>query len=268
MNVLLGTSAVSSSLGKKYLMAITGLALIGFVVVHMSGNLLVFAGPDALNTYAQALKARPPLLWGARLGLALVFVLHVWLGISLTRQNQAARPQRYVYEDTLQATWASRHMMLTGLVLLAFILYHLAHFTLGVVKPADVQVVKGVEVHLDPPKHYLDLTEERAAGSRHYVARPDLDLQAQGGTDLDTRHDVYSMVISGFRNPWITASYLLAMVFLGLHLWHGGSSWFQSLGINGPRLGKFTHAVGPVLAVLVVAGNCSIPLAVWLGIVH
>jgi succinate dehydrogenase / fumarate reductase cytochrome b subunit len=259
---------ISSSLGKKYVMAVTGLLLVGFVITHMAGNLLIFAGPDALNSYAQTLKARPPLLWAARAGLALVFVLHVWFGTRLALENRAARPRRYVYEDTLQASWASRHMMLTGLVLLAFILYHLAHFTLGVVKPARVQVVGGVEVELPRPKHYLDLAEERPAGSRHYVARPDVELQAEGGTDLDRRHDVYSMAINGFRNPWVTASYLLAMAFLGLHLWHGGSSWFQSLGLAGPRFSKFARAVGPVLAVAVVAGNCSIPLGVWLGIVH
>jgi succinate dehydrogenase / fumarate reductase cytochrome b subunit len=75
------------------------------------------------------------------------------------------------------------------------------------------------------------------------------------------------MVVSGFSNPWITLSYLVAMAFLGLHLWHGGSSWFQSLGINHPLWNPFIRGFGPVLAVIVVAGNCSIPLSVLLGIV-
>jgi succinate dehydrogenase / fumarate reductase cytochrome b subunit len=258
-----------SSLGRKYLMALTGLALIGFVVVHMVGNLLIYAGPDALNSYAQALKARPPLLWGARAGLLAVFLVHLYLGITLTRDNTSARPIRYAYEDTVQASWASRHMFLTGLVLLAFILYHLAHFTLGVVKDAD-------------GKNYLELAEVKPTGSDYYESRPDLDLSRakqkieeiktdpSAATRLgfkDARQDVYSMVISGFRNPWITGSYLVAMVFLWLHLWHGGSSWFQSLGMNHPRYNGFLQAFGPVLATVVLFGNCSIPLSVLLGLV-
>src|SRR5690242_14279253 len=104
----------TSSLGSKYLMAITGVLLIGFVLAHMGGNLLLFLGPDALNSYAHALKERPALLWAARLTLLLVFVVHVVLGVRLTWLNRQARPVRYVYEDTLTASWASRHMLLTG----------------------------------------------------------------------------------------------------------------------------------------------------------
>src|SRR5262245_39654676 len=122
---------VTSSLGSKYVMAITGLLLIGFVLGHMTGNLLIFAGPDAMHGYAAGIKSRPALLWGVRLGLLAVFVVHVLIGIRLTLANKAARPTPYAYEDTLQASWASRHMMLTGLLLLAFVVYHLAHFTLG-----------------------------------------------------------------------------------------------------------------------------------------
>ena len=118
-------------------MAVTGLGLVGFVIIHMLGNLLIFAGPDALNGYAEALKHNPGLLWTARSGLFLLFVVHIALALRLSMQNKAARPNRYVYEETIEATWASRHMLLTGLVLLAFVLYHLLHFTLGVVDQAD-----------------------------------------------------------------------------------------------------------------------------------
>jgi succinate dehydrogenase / fumarate reductase, cytochrome b subunit len=263
MNLLL--RPVRSSLGKKYAMAVTGLLLIGFVVAHMSGNLLIYLGPDALNTYAQALKARPALLWAARLGLLVIFVAHVVLGVVLTLQNNAARPTRYVYEDTLQASWASRHMMLTGLVILAFLLYHLAHFTLGVVKPADVQVVNRTLVDVD--KNYLDLAEVRRGGGKEYVADPSADYGKLNPREVDARHDVYSMVVSGFRNWLVSVSYLVAMAFLGLHLWHGGSSFLQSLGLNGFGYARVVGSVGPVLAVVVVAGNCSIPLSVMLGII-
>src|SRR5437764_358231 len=127
MNLLL--RPVRSSVGSKYVMAVTGLGLTGFVIAHMAGNLLIFRGKAPLNNYAHALESNPGLLWTARLILLAIFLLHIVLGIRLTWQNQAARPVRYVYEDTVQANWASRHMLLTGLVILAFVIYHLLHFT-------------------------------------------------------------------------------------------------------------------------------------------
>jgi succinate dehydrogenase / fumarate reductase cytochrome b subunit len=262
MNLLL--RPVRSSLGSKYVMAVTGLALIGFVLVHMVGNLLLFLGPDALNSYAAGFKAHPGLLWTARLGLLAIFLVHVVLGVRLTWQNKLARPVGYTYERTARASWASRHMLLSGLVLLAFVVYHLAHFTLGVVKKADAQDVNGTLVTVN--KNYLDLAEVRTPGRKHYEADPDVNLRT-ASPDLDARQDVYSMVVSGFRNPWITLSYLVAMVFLGLHLWHGGSSWFQSLGLEHPRYDRLIRGFGPAVAVLVVAGNCSMPLAVLLRLV-
>jgi succinate dehydrogenase / fumarate reductase cytochrome b subunit len=259
---------VRSSLGSKYLMAITGLLLIVFVIAHMIGNLLLFLGPDAVNSYAHALKEKPILLWTARIGLLVVFVVHVLLGIRLTRQNSEARPVRYVYEDTMQASWASRHMLLSGLVLLAFVIYHLAHFTFGVVKPATVQSVKGHLVELSSPRNYLELSEARLPGQMHYEPLPDKPLSSLDPQKEHVRQDVYSMVVNGFRNPWISLSYLVAMAFLGLHLSHGGSSWFQSLGLTHPRYRGAIAAVGPILAVALVAGNCAIVLSVWLKIVQ
>lgn len=244
-----------SSLGKKYLMAVTGLLLIGFVLAHLSGNLLIFAGPDAINSYAQMLKAKPALLWAARSGLLFVFLVHLFLAVRLTLENRAARPDRYVYEDTLQATWASRHMMLTGLLLLAFIGYHLAHFTLGWVKDSDLQA----------GRNYLDLAEVKVG--REYVPDPKLDYSKADKRTLDARHDVYSMMVDGFRTWWVSVSYLLAMAVLGLHLWHGGSSFLQSLGLNNFRYARIVRCVGPLLASAVVFGNCSIVLSVWLGVI-
>ena len=259
---------VRSSLGKKYVMAVTGVLLIGFVLAHMAGNLLVYLGPDALNSYAAALKAKPYLLWPARVGLVLLFLLHLYVAFRLTYENYAARPQGYVYERTLQASFASRHMMLTGLVLLAFIVYHLAHFTFGLVVRADGQVaVNGQYLPVD--KNYLDLSEVHPSGSRVYISALDQNYRDIDPKKDDARHDVYSMVVSGFRNPWISVSYIVAMLFLGLHLWHGGSSWIESLGLGSPA-STIPHAsryLGPILAVIVVVGNCAIPLSVWLGVV-
>src|SRR5262245_22507323 len=127
MNLL--TLPLRTTIGAKYVMAVTGLLLTVFVLGHMAGNLLIFAGRDALNSYAEALKSKPTLLWTVRTGLLLTFLLHLYLAFRLSALKRAARPVAYHFEDTVAATWASRNMMLTGLVLLVFILYHLAHFT-------------------------------------------------------------------------------------------------------------------------------------------
>jgi succinate dehydrogenase / fumarate reductase cytochrome b subunit len=127
---------LSSSIGAKFVMAITGLALIGFLVAHLSGNLLVYAGPEAFNAYAAKLKSLGPLLWVMRIGLLAIAVTHVVFAIRLTRANRLARPIPYVAKATIQASYASRTMPMTGLIVLFFIGYHLAHFTLHLVDPS------------------------------------------------------------------------------------------------------------------------------------
>lgn len=128
-------SYLRSTIGQKVIMAITGLLLFGFVVAHLLGNLQMFAGPDAINEYAKMLKSMPLVLWGARVGLLTVFLLHIAVAISLKKRNMSARPEGYVYEDTVQASLASRTMIVTGTLILLYVAYHLAHFTLGVTHP-------------------------------------------------------------------------------------------------------------------------------------
>lgn len=124
-----------SSLGKKYVMAVTGLGLFLFVIIHMLGNLQIYLGPEHLNAYARALKSTPALLWGARTGLLFIAILHITAAAQLTRANRQARPVSYLQKKPVASTFASRTMIITGLVLLAFILFHLAHFTIGLVNP-------------------------------------------------------------------------------------------------------------------------------------
>jgi succinate dehydrogenase / fumarate reductase, cytochrome b subunit len=119
-----------SSIGGKTIVALTGLALSLFVLIHMAGNMLVFLGPGAINNYAASLKANAVVLWLARGGLAGTFLIHITFAILLTRRNRAARPIPYGHPATIQATFASRSMIYSGLLLLAFLFYHLAHFTL------------------------------------------------------------------------------------------------------------------------------------------
>ena len=253
---------VRSSLGSKYIMALTGLALIGFVLAHMSGNLLIYAGRDALNSYAAALKDRPALLWAARLVLLALFVLHIVLGIRLTRQNIGARPIGYAYESTLQANWASRHMLLTGLVVL--------------------------RLHrLSPRPLHLRRHPGRRCPDRVSVGRDESNKLPRPHRDTRTRHEVVAGFAQGETDKGLGGApgrvrhgrvrlqepvdhpdlHLVSMVFLGLHLRHGGSSWFQSLGLSCPSCNAVIRGFGPGLAILVVAGNCSIPLSVLLGIV-
>ncbi len=122
-----------SSIGLKYVMAVTGLLLVVYVVGHMLGNLLIFVGRDALNAYAETLQSSTMLLWTARVVLLAVFVVHIGCGAKLAMSNRDARPIRYAHNDTVQASVASRTMIWTGLVVLVFVAYHLAHFTLHLV---------------------------------------------------------------------------------------------------------------------------------------
>lgn len=218
----------------KFVVAVTGILLTGFVVFHMLGNLQVFQGPAKVNAYAKFLKDLGPLLWVARIGLLVILVAHVVMAVRLKRRSAAARPIAYVHEETIQASAASRYMLLTGLMILAFIIYHVAHFTLGVV----VAGPGGVS--------YLDMRDP---------ADP-------------SRHDVYRMMIAGFSSPMISLSYLVAQVFLFLHLLHGVSSVFQTLGVNSPRAQSCITCLGRAVASLVFVGNVSIVAAVWLGVVR
>ena len=127
------TRCLGSSIGRKGLMGITGILLSLFLIAHLVGNLLVYAGQDAVNHYAHAIKGNAALLWAMRGGLFLVFVAHIILGISLSLENRRARPIKYVKESTQVASLASRTMLLTGLLVLTYLLFHLLHFTLGVV---------------------------------------------------------------------------------------------------------------------------------------
>ncbi|MCX6117939.1 MAG: succinate dehydrogenase cytochrome b subunit [Proteobacteria bacterium] len=211
---------IGNGVGAKAVVAITGLMLTGFVMAHLSGNLLVFAGPEAFNKYAAGLKSLGGILWVARLGLLGIFILHLGLAIRLNLENKAARPQKYVNEATMEATFASRYMVQTGLLLFAFIIYHLAHYTFRVASD-DVNAVPA--------------------------------------------EDVYGMVIAGFSNPIVSGFYVLAMAALAMHLKHGVSSAFQSLGIYHPNLNVVTQKLGPIIAAIVFVGFASIPVSVLMG---
>ncbi len=224
---------LKSSIGGKYLVAITGLVLTVFVIVHMAGNLQVFLGPDAINVYAESLKKNAGLLWTARIILIAAFIIHIGTALWLNWKAKRARPVRYVYEQTVQASFASRHMVITGLVILAFTLFHIAHYTLGIVMPAHLPSGESM--------NYLQLR------------------------DAQNRPDVYSMMIYGFRNPIIAVLYIIAQLFLFLHLTHGVASMFQTVGLNAPRVQRLIRTIAWVVALVVCLGNIGIVVGVWTG---
>jgi succinate dehydrogenase / fumarate reductase cytochrome b subunit len=223
MNLL--ARAYRSSLGKKYIMAITGLLLFLFVIVHMAGNLQVYIGRDAVNAYAALLKSKPALLWTARAGLFVVAVLHIFSALQLAAENRAARPETYA-EGKPIATYAARTILVSGLIILAFVVYHLMHFTFGVTNPEFMEMHDG-------------------AG----------------------RHDVYRMVVDAFRNPWVSVFYIVSMGLLCLHLSHGVSSLFQSLGIRRKTTLDAFNRFAQISAIVVFIGNCSIPISILAGVV-
>lgn len=202
-------------------MAITGTVLLLFVCGHLAGNLLVYLGPEALNAYAESLHEAEFLLWPVRIVLACCLCVHVGMAIVLAVKNKKATGA-YVKKTYVAASFSSRFMLPGGIVILFFILYHLAHLT-------------------------LRITDARFAQLAHT--------------------DVYQMLVLSFQSPTVTSFYILAMIFLGLHLQHGISSLFQTLGLNSHRYNKLIAGGGKTLAWLIMLGNISIPLSVYLGVV-
>jgi succinate dehydrogenase / fumarate reductase cytochrome b subunit len=125
----------SSSTGKKFLMAVSGAVLFGFIVGHLLGNLQIFLGPEALNRYSAFLKSTGELLWMARIVLLVMVGIHIWTAVALTLENRAARPIAYAQKDYIKASYASRTMHYSGVIVLAYLVYHLMHFTFQNVHP-------------------------------------------------------------------------------------------------------------------------------------
>ena len=222
----------STAVGKKYAMAVSGIALMGFVLFHMIGNLKMYLGEADLNEYAEFLKKllyplapKESVLWILRLGLIGMLALHLHAAWSLTVLNRKARPVRYQgARDYQEASLASRSMRLTGIVVLLFVVWHLLDLTFGVVNTV--------------------------------------------GTDgVFDRQEVYANVVRSFERWPVAVFYIVANVLLGVHLSHGAWSIFQSLGWNNPRFNAWRVAFARGFAAIIVIGNVSFPIAVLVGIV-
>lgn len=223
-----------SSVGRKFVMALTGGLLVFFLIGHLIGNLQVFGPPELINGYAHFLKSKPGLLWGARLGLLVLVGLHIASAISLSAQNKAARPVDYAgVRRPYAASLASRTMLISGLVILGFVIYHLLQFT------ALVPAVNGG----------VDFRK--------------LETALPDGVRT---HDVYAMMIRGFQIWWVSLFYLLAQALLFMHLNHGLASLFQSLGLRNAVWWPRVKILAQVVSVALFLGYASIPVAVMAGL--
>lgn len=226
-----------SSIGKKAIMALTGLIGIGFLILHMYGNLKIFEGPEYFNAYAAGLRTLGSpifgpvhLLWVARIVLLGALVAHLWAAYTLTRQDWAGRPRamRYTQQKSVQATYASRTMRWGGVILALFVVFHIMHFTLGLV----------------------------GYGAGEYQHEANGQFYA------------YQNVVNGFKLWPATIFYIIAMLALGLHIYHGFWSMFQTLGLNSYRTNMLLRGLATAVALVLVVGFVSVPLAVMFGFVQ
>ena len=216
---------LKSTVGRKLLMAVTGQMMVLFVIAHVLGNSTIYF--SNLNAYAAALHALPFLLWTVRVIMLAVLCLHVYLGIVLTLENRAAKPQAYAVNDHLSATFAGRNMIWTGTIIGVFLVYHLLHFTLQVIYPG---------------------------------------LAAITHPDALGRPDVFLMVVRGFQHTGITGLYVFSAAVLLLHLTHGIQSAFQTWGLNNDKSFPIVTRGGTIAAVVLFLAYTAIPVAIVSGI--
>lgn len=215
-----------SSIGKKIVVAITGIVLVGFLAGHLSGNLLMFVGADAFNGYAEFLHTmlHGAGVWIARIVLLTCLVLHVAATIGLVRANKTAKGKNYEKKETSTASGSSRIMIWSGLTILAFVVFHLLHYT--------VRVDATLAAHADNPDAF------------------------------GNSNDAYRMVIVGFKNVAVSLFYIIAITLLCSHLSHGVASIFQTLGLRTRKNSGMINCIAKGYTALIWIGFVSIPVAV------
>jgi len=221
-------SMYQTAVGKKWVMAITGVMMMGFIFFHMFGNLKMYLGPEEFDHYAHGLREmlyplmpKQFVLWVMRSGLIVAFILHLHSAYSLTMMNKRARPVKYQSKrDYIAANFASQTMRYSGIIVLAFIGFHLAQLTFG------------------------------------KVAAPGFEDGA-----------VYSNVYLALKQPWVAIIYIVSNLALGVHLFHGAWSMFQSLGVNNPRINGLRKYFAMGFTATVIGLNLTFPVAVLAGVV-
>jgi succinate dehydrogenase / fumarate reductase cytochrome b subunit len=218
-------SFINSSVGKKILMAVSGQLMLLFVIIHVIGNSTIYFG--LLNDYAEHLHSLYVLVWTNRVLMFTVLTIHVYFGIQLTLENWRSKPEAYAVKKNLRATRASKNMIWTGLVIGAFLIYHLLHFTFQVTNP---------------------------------------EIAASVNFDSMGRPDVTGMVLSSFKDLVVSLIYVVAMGALLLHLTHGIQSSFQTLGLNNERTIPVIARTGSLMAYVLFIGFVSIPIIILFGL--
>jgi succinate dehydrogenase / fumarate reductase, cytochrome b subunit len=216
-----------SAVGKKWAMAVSGIMLLGFVLIHMIGNLKVYLGPEDINHYGEWLREiavpalpRTVFLWLLRGGLIGAFAVHMHAAYALTRMNHRARPKKYASDrDYLAANFASRTMRWTGIIVILFVVFHLADLTWG-------------------------------------SANPDF-----------VRGEVYHNMVESFSRDPVALTYIVANVALAFHIYHGAWSLFASLGVSNPRIVRFRRIFASAFAGIILLGNISFPIMVQLDVI-
>lgn len=207
-----------STIGKKVVMAVTGIVGVLFTLGHMAGNLTMFKGQQAMHDYAMLLRISPPLLWAIRLGLLTAVLLHIVAAYQLTMRSRAARGSQYQKHEPQVSTLSSRTIRIGGVVLLAFIVWHLLDLTLGYVNPGFV--------HLDP----------------------------------------YRNLVASLSNPLVAVFYIVAVVFLMMHLHHGVWSMVRTLGLARPTPRPLHRRLSIAVSVIVAGGFLLVPFGVLFGV--
>ncbi|MDB4875402.1 MAG: succinate dehydrogenase (or fumarate reductase) cytochrome b subunit, b558 family [Gemmatimonadetes bacterium] len=218
-----------STIGKKILMAVSGLIGIGFVILHMAGNLQVFIGQNKINSYGAMLHGPlAEVTWLLRLVLIVAVIVHVLMAYQLTQRSAAARPIDYQHRSPQVSTLASRTMKWGGILLLVFIVVHILHFTTEAIDPAGWR----------------------------------------GMTDSQGHRDVYGNIVASFRIWWVALFYIVAMLALGLHLYHGAWASVRTLGFAKPSPHPLHRRIALVVAAIVWLGFTLVPVGVIAGIIR
>lgn len=225
-----------STILSKIVMAVTGVILVLYIVVHTAGNMLIYLGKDSINSYSAFLHSLGPILWIVRIALVVALILHIYTSLILKFRNLDAKPQKYAVRNYVKAKLTSRTMVWTGTMILCFVVYHLMHFTIRTTNPG------------------------------HYTA--EFFKPIHSVTDiLVERLDVFRMIIMGFQNPVIAIVYMVGVIIVGFHLNHAIQSMFQTLGFNQKNYFSFIEKSGVAISIIITLCLISIPISILLGLV-
>jgi succinate dehydrogenase / fumarate reductase, cytochrome b subunit len=216
-----------SNIGLKFLMAVTGVVMIGYLIGHVSGNMLIFRGPEAINAYSKFLHGAKGLLWGTRVILLLAVLVHIWATLKFLKLRSDARPVAYASKGAHGTTFAARTMYWSGPVIALFIVYHILHLTTGTLHHTFNQ-------NVNPETHDVD---------------------------------VYANLVQGFQQPLAAGIYIVGMLAIAFHLSHGIWSLTQTIGVNRPNWECSLRALAVLAGILITVGFVAVPVSVLLGFV-